>query len=99
MGQTETKYKVVGTADVEEVIVTTRAGIAVTSGVVKSGYAQVVRDGKVIHGPARTQSIRRFKDPVKEVRTGQRAGIKIFGYEEQEGDRIEMLEVDEEGVQ
>ena len=84
--------QIIGTALVNEVITETRAGVAVTAGVLRrGGYVRVVRDGVVVHGPAPLHRTKRFKNEVNEVRAGQEAGIKIIGYEEQVGDVIEML--------
>src|SRR5207248_11705770 len=65
----------------------TIAGCRVTQGVIeRSAKIQVIRDGVVIYPPAdRTaslESLKRFKDDVREVREGFECGLKIAGYDD-----------------
>ena len=65
----------------------TIAGCYVTQGIIeRSAKVRVIRDGVVIYPPAdRTaglESLKRFKDDVREVREGFECGIKIAGYDD-----------------
>jgi translation initiation factor IF-2 len=79
----------------------TIAGCFVTNGVIeRSAKIQVIRDGVVIYPPAdRTvglESLKRFKDDVREVREGFECGLKIAGYDDiKVGDVIQAYRVDQ----
>src|SRR5205085_1313988 len=65
----------------------TIAGCHVTSGVIeRSAKVRVIREGTVVFPPAeRTaslDSLKRFKDDVKEVREGFECGMKIAGFDD-----------------
>lgn len=65
----------------------TIAGCYVTQGTIeRSAKVRVIRNGVVIYPPAdRTaslESLKRFKDDVREVREGFECGIKIAGYDD-----------------
>jgi translation initiation factor IF-2 len=79
----------------------TVAGCYVTQGTIeRSARIRVIREGVVIYPPAdRTaslDSLKRFKDDVREVREGFECGIKIAGYDDiKVGDVIEAYRVEQ----
>jgi translation initiation factor IF-2 len=79
----------------------TVAGCYVTQGVIeRSAKIRLIRDGVVIYPPAeRTaglESLRRFKEDVREVREGFECGLKIAGYDDVKvGDVIEAFRIDQ----
>ncbi len=74
----------------------TIAGSYVTSGVVRRGAkVRVVRDGAVVYETT-IDSLRRFKDDVREVSEGFECGIHLEGFDDvKEGDVLEVYEVRE----
>lgn len=93
--------KSIGEASVREIFtvskVGTIAGCMITDGVVKrDSLIKVVRDGIVIH-EGKISSLKRFKDDVKEVKTGYDCGIMIENFNDIKVDDIleasEMQEV------
>ncbi len=67
------------------------AGSYVTEGRIVRGGARVYRGGKLV-ATDRIESLRRFKDDVREVATGFECGIGLAGYHElAEGDIIECF--------
>jgi translation initiation factor IF-2 len=79
----------------------TIAGCYVTQGTIeRSAKVQVIRDGVVIYPPAdRTaglESLKRFKDDVREVREGFECGLKIAGYDDiKVGDVIQAYRIEQ----
>jgi translation initiation factor IF-2 len=79
----------------------TVAGCYVTSGVIeRSAKVRVIRSGVVIYPPAdRTaslESLKRFKEDVREVREGFECGLKVAGYDDiKVDDVIEAYRVEE----
>jgi translation initiation factor IF-2 len=89
-----------GRAVVREVFkiskVGTIAGCYVTQGVVERGaMVRVIREGRIIYPPpdrtATIESLRRFKEDVREVREGFECGIKISNFDDVKVD--DVLEV------
>ncbi len=78
----------------------TIAGCYVTQGTLeRSAKIRVIRDGVVIYPPAdRTaglESLKRFKDDVRDVREGFECGLKVAGYDDiKVGDVIEAFRVE-----
>jgi translation initiation factor IF-2 len=72
----------------------TIAGSHVTSGTIRRGArARVVRDGAVIYETT-IDSLKRFKDDVREVTEGFECGIHLEGFDDvKEGDVLEVYEV------
>ena len=71
----------------------TIAGCRVTQGVIeRSGKVRVIRNGVVVYPPAdRTvglDSLKRFKEDVREVQQGYECGIKIAGYDDVKVDDV-----------
>jgi translation initiation factor IF-2 len=84
-----------GRAEVRQVIRigkgTVIAGSYVTDGRIVRGGARIWRGGKVI-ATDRIESLRRFRDDVREVATGFECGIGLAGFHDlQEGDVIECF--------
>jgi translation initiation factor IF-2 len=79
----------------------TIAGCYVTQGVIeRSAKVRIIRGGIVVYPPAdRTvglDSLKRFKDDVREVREGFECGLKIAGYDDiKVGDVVEAFRVDQ----
>ncbi|MDI9460706.1 MAG: translation initiation factor IF-2 [Saccharofermentanales bacterium] len=100
MLEPEFKEVVLGHATVREVFrisgVGSVAGCYVTSGkIVRNSEIRVVRDGIVIH-EGNIDSLRRFKDDVREVAAGYECGIGIERFNDiREGDQFESFEVQE----
>ncbi|HXG10798.1 MAG TPA: translation initiation factor IF-2, partial [Gemmataceae bacterium] len=94
-----------GRAVVREVFkisrVGTIAGCYVTQGVIeRSAKIRLIREGVVIYPPpdrtAGLESLKRFKDDVREVREGFECGLKIAGYDDVKvGDVIEAYRVEQ----
>ena len=97
----EISEKLSGNAEVREIFkvssVGTIAGCYVTDGVIKrNNPVRVVRDGVVIYD-GEIDSLKRFKEDVKEVKNGYECGISIVNYNDiKVGDVIENYEVVEE---
>lgn len=91
---------VLGTAEVRATFkvprVGTVAGCYVIEGVVQRGAkARLLRDGVVIHDGV-IDSLKRFKDDVREVSSGFECGMGFESYDDiKEGDNIEVYEVRE----
>jgi len=93
------QVKELGRAMVQQVIVIGRvgaiAGCRVTSGVIeRDSRARVIRDSRII-GEYSLDSLKRFKDDVKEVRDGYECGIKLKGFNDlKEGDILETYKIE-----
>jgi translation initiation factor IF-2 len=78
----------------------TIAGCIVTQGTIeRSAKVRVIREGVVIYPPsdrtASLESLKRFKEDVKEVREGFECGLKIAAYDDiKVGDAIEAYRVE-----
>ena len=70
------------------------AGCYVSEGIVKrNSLIRVLRDGLVIHN-CELDSLKRFKDDVKEVREGFECGLSLKNYNDiQLGDQLEAYEI------
>ncbi|MDO9310711.1 MAG: translation initiation factor IF-2 [Nitrosomonas sp.] len=70
------------------------AGCYVSEGIVKrNSLIRVLRDGLVIHS-CELDSLKRFKDDVKEVREGFECGLSLKNYNDvQVGDQLEAYEI------
>jgi translation initiation factor IF-2 len=68
----------------------------VLEGTVKRGsLVRVLRDNIVIH-TGELDSLKRFKDDVREVKAGFECGLSLKGYDDiKEGDQLEIFEVQE----
>jgi len=94
----ERKETVLGMVEVRNVFkiskVGTVAGCMVTEGVIKRGsQVRLVRAGVVVH-TGELDSLKRFKDDVKEVKSGFECGLSLRNYNDlQVGDHLEAFEV------
>ena len=89
-----------GTAEILEVFNITKvgniAGCRVTDGRVERGAnVRLIRDNVVIH-EGKLSQLKRFKDDVKEVQSGQECGMAFENYQDmRKGDVIECFRVEE----
>ncbi|MDD5328462.1 MAG: translation initiation factor IF-2 [Sulfuricella sp.] len=94
----ERKESVIGLVEVREVYriskVGTVAGCYVLDGVVKRGaMVRVLRDNVVLH-TGELDSLKRFKDDVKEVKSSFECGLSLKGFNDLNiGDHIEVFEM------
>ncbi len=93
----EVRERIIGNAEVKDVFTSPKfgqiAGCMVTEGVVrKDEPIRVLRDSVVIY-EGELESLRRFKDDVKDVHMGTECGIGVKNYTDvQPGDVIEVFE-------
>jgi translation initiation factor IF-2 len=94
----ERQESVVGLVEIRQVFriskVGTVAGCYVLEGNVKRGASvRVLRDNVVIH-TGELDSLKRFKDDVREVKSGFECGLSLRGFDDiKEGDQLEVFEV------
>lgn len=92
----EMKEEISGTAEIRETFkiskVGTIAGCMVISGkILRSSGVRLIREGVVVY-TGELESLKRFKDDVKEVAKGYDCGIQVKNYNDiQEGDIIECF--------
>ncbi len=95
------EQKVIGRAVVKETFrisrVGTVAGCMVTEGVIeRSAKVRIIRQNVILKEEATIESLKRFKDDVREVRSGFECGIKIANFDDiKEGDVIEAYKIEE----
>jgi translation initiation factor IF-2 len=89
--------KIVGNVEVRQVFkvskVGTVAGSKVTSGkITRNAKVRVIREGVVVH-TGEIDTLKRYKDDVKEVASGYECGLNIKNFNDiQEGDYLEVYE-------
>jgi translation initiation factor IF-2 len=94
----EKKESVIGLVQIRQIYkiskVGTVAGCMVLEGLIKRGArVRLLRDNVVIHD-GELDSLKRFKDDVREVKAGFECGLSLKNYNEiQEGDQLEAYEV------
>jgi len=94
----ERKESVIGLVEVRQVFriskIGTVAGCYVQEGLIRRGaQARVLRDSVVIH-TGEIDSLKRFKDDVREVKSGFECGLSLKNFHElKEGDQLEVFEV------
>ncbi len=94
----EKKENVIGMAEIRQVFRISKvgavAGCMVLDGLVKrSARVRVLRNNVVIHD-GELDSLKRFKDDVREVKAGFECGLSIKNFSDiQEGDQLEFYEV------
>ena len=94
----EKKESVIGTVEIRQVFhiskIGTIAGCYVLDGVVKRGAGvRVLRNNVVVH-QGELDSLKRFKDDVKEVKANFECGLSLKNFNDiQEGDILEVFEV------
>ena len=95
----EMREKFLGNAEILEVFNISKvgkvAGCRVTEGVVRRGAkVRLIRENVVIH-EGELSTLKRFKDEVREVQTGQECGMAFANYQDmKKGDVIEAFEVE-----
>jgi translation initiation factor IF-2 len=95
------KEQVIGHVEIREVFKVSRlgnvAGCRVVDGVIRrNSTVRLSRDGRVLY-TGTLDSLKRFKDDVREVKEGLECGLKISGYDDvKAGDRLEVIEMSEE---
>ena len=96
----ELREDFIGYAEIREVFNITKygkvAGCMITEGVVKRGAkVRLLRDNVVVH-EGTLKTLKRFKEEVKEVKSGFECGMAFENYEDMRaGDTIECFEVQE----
>ena len=96
----EKREKVIGQVEIRQVFRISKvgavAGCMVLDGVVKRGsQVRLLRDHLVVW-TGELDSLKRFKDDVKEVKGGFECGLSLKNYNEiQEGDLLEVFEIEE----
>jgi translation initiation factor IF-2 len=96
----EIREEIIGTAEILEVFRITKvgnvAGARVTSGKInRDDKVRLIRDGVVIYDSS-LESLKRYKDDVKEVINGQECGFMIKDYQDiKEGDVVEAYRENE----
>jgi translation initiation factor IF-2 len=96
----EQKEEVIGSAEIRQVFRVSKvgaiAGCMVTSGTVRRGArVRVLRDNVVVF-TGELDSLKRFKDDVREVKEGFECGLSIKNYNDiNEGDQLEFFEIKE----
>ena len=91
----ELKLEVLGHAEVRDVFRVSKVGMVagcyITDGFVeRNSQIRVTRDGIVVESDRRLEQLKRFKDDVKEVKSGMECGMKIDGYDDiKAGDVLE----------
>ena len=94
----EVREEVLAHAEVRQIFKVSRvgtiAGCYVTDGTVpRNASVRVTRDNVVIADERELESLRRFKDDVREVRADMECGLKIAGYDDlKEGDVLEFYQ-------
>ena len=94
----EQKESRLGLIEVREVFriskVGTVAGCMVTEGLVRRGAkVRVLRDNVVVHD-GELDSLKRFKDDVREVKAGFECGLSLRGFNDiNQGDQLEVYEI------
>jgi len=94
----EKKESIIGTVEVRQVFVISKvgtiAGCYVLDGVIKrNAGVRVLRNNLVVH-QGELDSLKRFKDDVKEVKANFECGLSLKNFNDlQEGDQLEVFEV------
>ena len=96
----EKREEIIGLVDIREVYTISRigtiAGCMVTEGLVRRDSQVRLLRGNVVHWTGWIDSLRRFKDDVKEVKSGFDCGITLRNNNDlQVGDQLEIFEIKE----
>lgn len=92
------KEKILGMVDIREIYRISKIGVVagcyVLEGLVRrDAPVRVLRDGVVIHS-GNLDSLKRFKEDVKEVKAGFECGLSLKNFNDiQQGDQIEVYEI------
>ena len=96
----EQREQVLGLVEIRQVYriskVGSVAGCMVLDGVIKrTASARLLRDNVVVW-TGELESLKRFKDDVREVKAGFECGLSLKGYDDiKEGDQLEVFEMQE----
>ena len=96
----EKREEIIGLVEIRQVFTVSRvgsiAGCYVLEGVVKRGsHVRLLRNHTVVW-TGELESLKRFKDDVKEVKFGYECGLQLRNYNDiQEGDQLEVFEIKE----
>ena len=96
----ERKENAIGLVEIRQVFRISKvgavAGCYVLDGLVRRGaQVRLLRDNVVIW-TGELDSLKRFKDDVREVKAGFECGLSLKGYNDiQEGDQLEVFEIEE----
>jgi len=96
----EKREEIIGMVEIREVYHVSRigniAGCMVTDGVIRRDAQERLLRGNVVQWTGMLDSLRRFKDDVREVRSGFDCGLTLRGMNDIEvGDQIEVFEIKE----
>jgi translation initiation factor IF-2 len=96
----EKRETIIGAVEIRQVILVSKvgsiAGCLVTDGVVKRGSSVRLLRNNIVTWTGEIDSLKRFKDDAKEVRSGFECGLSLKGYNDIEiGDVLEVFEVQE----
>jgi translation initiation factor IF-2 len=96
----EKKENIIGQVEIRQVFRISKvgavAGCMVLSGIVKrNASVRVLRDNVVVH-TGELESLKRFKDDVREVKEGFECGLNLKNFNDiKEGDQLEVFEIQE----
>lgn len=96
----EYEERVVGSAEVRQIFKSSKAGTiagcyVIEGKVVRDGRARLIRDGVIVH-EGELDTLKRFKDDVREVAQGYECGITLKNFHDvKEEDRIEVYVIEE----
>ncbi|KPC52951.1 translation initiation factor IF-2 [Amantichitinum ursilacus] len=94
----EKREQIIGLVEIRQVFVISKvgsiAGCYVLDGTVKRGAGvRLLRNNVVVH-QGELETLKRFKDDVKEVKAGYECGLQLKNYNDiQEGDQLEVFEI------
>jgi translation initiation factor IF-2 len=94
----EVREEHLGRAEVRQVFKVSRvgtiAGCYVTDGrATRNALVRIIRNDVVLEDERKLDSLKRFKDDAREVRSGMECGLKVSGYDDiKEGDQLEFYE-------
>ena len=96
----EKKEEIIGLVEIREVYSISRlgniAGCMVLDGIVRRDSQVRLLRNNVVHWTGHLESLRRFKDDVKEVKSGFDCGLTLRGNNDiQVGDQLEVFEIKE----
>ncbi|MDP5240156.1 translation initiation factor IF-2 [Uliginosibacterium sp. 31-16] len=96
----EKREQIIGSVEIRQVIVISKvgtiAGCYVLDGIVKRNSRVRLLRNNVVQFDGELESLKRFKDDVKEVKANYECGLSLKNYNDvQEGDQLEVYEIQE----
>src|SRR5690606_19915607 len=96
----EKREEIIGLVEIRQVFTISRvgsvAGCYVLEGMVKRGSSARLLRNNVVVWTGELDSLKRFKDDVKEVKSGYECGLQLKNFNDiQEGDQLEIFEIRE----